>query len=62
MVYSIGTVVMEAITLTLAEFEPAGLEEKDVMLKQLGYSPQLKEAVRGMVEKNQMERLKLRQL
>jgi|JI9StandDraft_2_1071091.scaffolds.fasta_scaffold1129176_1 hypothetical protein len=32
------------------------------MLRQLGYSPDLKEVVRGMLESNQTRRMRLRQL
>ena len=61
-VYSIGAVVLETATLTLVDFEPAGLEEKEVMMRQLGYSPDLKSAVLGMMEPSSSLRYPLKHL
>lgn len=46
----------------MADFEPAGLEEKEVMMRQLGYSPDLKAAILGMMEPNHTLRYSLRHL
>jgi serine/threonine protein kinase len=59
LIYSIGAIILEAATLTLSDLDSFSREQKELTFRNLNYSGELKDAVLGMVEPNQMSRHRL---